>query len=283
MSMYLLLIAAAMLYAIQFIFNQKFQQSRGDGCDSALMFQMNVAIVGGCLMLILNHFHIKVTLFSGIMAMLYAVDIILYIYFSMKAFANANLSVYSIFAMLGGMILPMIYGIVFCDEGVTVAKVISCVLITLSLMLTFEKASSSKRCVGYYLAVFICNGMMAVISKIHQSNAAQCTDSRSFVAMTYAFVFCIALVWYGVRNRKMVLLMPKEFALSSGYAVCNGLAEMFCLIALTKLPASVQYPMITGGVILFSTVVSAVMEKHRSLKSICSAVIALIASIVIIF
>lgn len=282
MSMYLLLVAAAILFAIQFIFNQKYQQSKGEGCDAALLFQIYVAVASGCLMLLLNRFYIKLTLFSVMVAVFYAVDIILYIYFSMKAFANANLSVYSIFTMLGGMILPFVYGTVFCDEGITVSKVISFVLIVVSLVLTYSKGNSSTKCMRYYLAVFFFNGMMAVISKIHQSNVAHCTDSRSFLAITYVCVFIIALVWYFVRNRKMTLLTPKESAFSLGYALCNGIAEMFCLIALTKLPASVQYPMITGGVILFSTIVSIVVEKQRSVKSICSALIALVASFIII-
>lgn len=134
----------------------------------------------------------------------------------------------------------------------------------------------------YYLAVFFFNGMMGVISKIHQSNTEQCTDSRSFLVMTYAGVFIVALVWYFMRNSELTLLTPKESAYSLGYALCNGLAEMFCLIALTKLQASVQYPIITGGVILFSTIFSFVVEKHRGFKSICSAAIAIFASIIII-
>ena len=124
--------------------------------------------------------------------------------------------------------------------------------------------------------------MMTVLSKIHQSNTAQRTDSRSFIALTYGFVFGIALVWYFKRNRKMTFMTPKEIVFSSCYAVCNGIAEMFCLIAFTKLPASVQYPIIIGGVILFSTIVSAVAEMQRSVKSICSAVIALLATVIII-
>lgn len=134
--------------------------------------------------------------------------------------------------MLGGMILPFAYGTVFCDAGITVSKVISFVLIVVSLVLTYSKGNSSTKCMRYYLAVFFFNGMMAVISKIHQSNVAHCTDSRSFLAITYACVFVIALVWYFVRNRKMTLLTPKESAFSLGYALCNGIAEMFCLIAL---------------------------------------------------
>lgn len=282
MAMYLLLVAAAIFYAMQFIFNQKFQQSKGTGVDATLLFQIVVSVVGGCLMLVLNRFHISVTWFSGVMALLYAVDIMLYIYFSMKAFANGNLSVYSIFAMLGGMILPFVYGTAFCHEGITLPKIISCVFIAAALLLTFEKGNSKGKSIGRYLAVFIFNGMMGVLLKIHQSNEAQCTDSRSFLAIAYGFMLCIALAWYLKRNRKRIMMKPKEIVYSSCYAVCNGVAEMFCLIALTKLPASVQFPIITGGVILFSTIVSAVTEKQRSVKSICSAAIALLATVIII-
>ena len=282
MGMYFLLVIVAILFSTTFIFNKNFQKSRGDGCDSNLLFQMNTAMVTVFLMLVLNRFRIEVTLFSVIMGVVYAIDIILYIYFCLKAFCTANLSVFSIFAMLGGMILPFIYGTAFCDEGITLAKVMSCVFIAIALLLTFEKGKNSKKCITYYLAVFVFNGMMGVISKIHQSYAEMAVDSRSYVAITYTVVFVISLLWYIKRNGKITMITKKEFMYTTCFAVCNGVAELCCLIALTKLPASVQYPIVTGGTILFSAVVSAVIEKQRSVKSICSAVIALIASIIII-
>jgi len=282
MTMYLLLVAGAMLFASQFIFNQNFQKCRGDDVNSTLLFQIHTAFVCVLLMFVLNRFQIAITGFSVIVGTIYAVDIILYIYFSMKAFTTANLSVYSIFAMLGGMILPFLYGTVFCNEEVTIPKVVSCVFIALALGLTFEKGKNSKKCMGYYLAVFFFNGMMGVFSTIHQSNVEQCTDSRSFVAITYGVVFFLSLTWYIGRNKKLARITVKEFGFASGYAICGGIAEMFLLIALTVLPASVQYPIVTGGVILFSTIVSAIVEKQASRKSICSAVIALIATVIII-
>lgn len=279
--MYLLLVIAAMLFAAQFVFNQRFQNLRGSGLDSTLLFQMNVGMATIILMLLLNRFHIRVTLFSAIMALILAIDTMCYLYFSMKAFVSANLSVYSIFAMLGGMLLPFVYGTAFCNEEITVTKVICCVFIAVSLALTFENGKSSTKCRRYYLAVFVFNGLMGVINKIHQSNTEVCTDSRSFVAMAYIGIFGISLVWYIIRNRRIAVITPKELTLTSCYALCNGIAELFCLIALTKLPASVQYPIITGGVIFFSTLVSILVEKQRSMRSICSTVIALLSTVVI--
>ena len=121
-----------------------------------------------------------------------------------------------------------------------------------------------------------------VVSKIHQSNTAQCTVSNSFLAMAYFFVCVISLIWYLARNKSFSFIKLKEFIMTLCYGISNGLAELLCLIALTSLPASVQYPMITGGTILFSAIVSAVTEKQRSIKIICSALVALVASIIII-
>ena len=132
------------------------------------------------------------------------------------------------------------------------------------------------------MAVFVFNGMMGVISKIHQSNPGKCTDSNSFMVMVFGFLLIISLVWYVIRNKKVDSLNPMEYLFTSGYAVCNGLGELFCLLALTTLPASVQFPMITGGVIFFSAVVSGLTEKKQSRKGILSVLAALAATIIIV-
>lgn len=119
MSMYLLLVLADILFSSTFIFNQKFQKTRGEGVDSTLLFQIYMSLVTVLVMLALNKLHFRATWFSLVMGTVYAIDITLYIYFSMKAFKTANLSVYSIFAMLGGMILPFFYGTVFRGEEIT--------------------------------------------------------------------------------------------------------------------------------------------------------------------
>lgn len=280
--MYVLLIVAALLFAVQFIFQQRYQNDNGTGIDATLLFQIHTALVMVLLMLILNRFQIQLTLFSVALGFIYAIDVILFIFSSMKAFSIANLSVYSIFAMLGGMIVPFVYGTAFCDEGISGAKILSCVLIAISLMLTFEKERQSKKAMLVYLAVFVFNGLMGVISKIHQSNTQMCTDSRSFMAITYSFIFVLSLGWYLLRNKRIKVLSGKELVYSGSYALCSGIAELCCLIALTVLPASVQYPIVTGGTILFSTIVSMITSKKISIKEMLSALIALIATCAII-
>lgn len=281
--MFILLIIAAILFSAQFIFFQNFQKRKGIGFETTLIFQGYVATISFFILLILNRFQVRITPFSAVMALFYAVVIISFTYFGMRAFQSANLSVYSIFSMLGGMVLPLVFGIVFYDEKMTISKGVCCALIVISLLLTLEKGKSIKKCWIYYIAIFILNGLMGVISKIHQSSRSIHTDSKSFMMIVYLWVFIICLLWYLTKNIKITVLKRKEFALTFGYAMCNCIAELFCLIALTELPASVQYPMISGGVILFSVIVSAIMGTKIKVLNVWSAVIALMATIIIMF
>jgi multidrug transporter EmrE-like cation transporter len=69
----------------------------------------------------------------------------------------------------------------------------------------------------------------------------------------------------------------------SGYAVCNGIGNLFCQIALTTLPASVQYPIITGGVMVFSTLISLARQEPIGGKTYLAATLACLSTILILF
>lgn len=62
----------------------------------------------------------------------------------------------------------------------------------------------------------------------------------------------------------------------------NHLANLLLVIALAVLPASAQYPMITGGVMIVSTVISLPSKKKPSGKEILSAVLAFAGILVLV-
>ena len=70
-----------------------------------------------------------------------------------KAFTYANLSVYSVFAMIGGMVLPFVYGIM-CGEEFKLIRVVCCVLIAICVTMSINKSEHSGRAIKYYMAVF---------------------------------------------------------------------------------------------------------------------------------
>ena len=97
--------------------------------SAALAFSLYKGLVVIVMMLCLNKFRMEFTLFSLALSGVYALCYILMTYYSLKAFYVANLSVYSVFTMLGGMMLPFLAGTTFFGEDISVYKVLCCALI----------------------------------------------------------------------------------------------------------------------------------------------------------
>ena len=132
------------------------------------------------------------------MAILSALNMMAYNYCSLKALGKINLSLFSVFAMLGGMALPFLSGILFHGESVTISKCACFVIITLALCLTVKKDGSSGGAF-YYAGVFVFNGMSGVISKIYYAlpferiSAAGYSMLTSLVTITVSLLFVLII------------------------------------------------------------------------------------------
>jgi hypothetical protein len=236
-------------------------------------------------MLLISGFKIQFSWFSLLMATVYAVSSMAMSYYSLKAFAVANLSVYSVFSMLGGMILPFFLGVLFFDEGdKLVFKIICCALIVVAVLLNVKSGKQDKKALFYYFAVFVLNGMSGVISKLHQSSSLSPVDSSSFMLWSAVVTVVLSAAWLLIAYRQIPLIKGKNIFFVTGYGVFNGLGNLFLLIALSGengLPASVQYPLVTGGVMVCSTIISTIRKEKLTVREYIATFIALLASIFI--
>ncbi len=281
--MYAFLTAAALLFAMQFLFNQQFRKLNGDGDDSTVIFAGYTHGISFLIMLVLSGFRLEFTWFSVLIAAIYAVVVLGYNYASLKSFATANLSVFSIYAMLGGMLLPLAYGVIFCDEKLNIFKIFCIILIGIATTLSFEKSTTKGNNLKYYLGVFVLNGMVGVLSKIHQSDSSLAVDSKSFMATVNIFVFVICLAYQLIKNKKIAKVSLKSLGSISAHAFCNGIGNLLCLIALVSLPASVQFPITTGGVMVFSTIISLIRKEKPSPKTLISTAVAFVSTVLMMF
>lgn len=280
---YFLVVIAVVLFSLQFLFNQRFEHSRGAGLKSALEFSLYKSAVIVVIMLIISGFKVEITPFSLVMSVIYAVSGIAMTVFSMKAFSVANLSVYSVFSMLGGMLLPFILGVGFYNEELSLFKIICCLLIVVSVLLNIKKGTQDKKAIIYYMAVFVLNGLAGVISKIHQSSDMPHSDSSGFMMLTSLVTVVICAVMLLIKYKTIPVIKGKELLFASGYGVFNGVGNLFLLISLVHLPASVQYPLVTGGVMLFSTLISAIRKEKISKREYIAAAISFVASVLMAF
>lgn len=276
---YVLVVFATVLFSFQFLFNQKFQANNGTGMGPTLTFTLyrNAATV--IIMFCIAGFRIEFYGFSMAIAAIYACNSVMMTYFSMKAFAVTNLSVYSVFTMLGGMFLPFVQGVAFYNEALTFPRILCCIMIALAVILTASKEKSDKRAVLYYALVFLFNGMSGVLSKIHQSSARPHTDSPGFMLWTGIFSMIMAVVLSALTGNSIPKLSRRDIPYVFGFGLFCGIGNLFLLISLKNLPSSVQYPIVTGGVMALSTVISILRKERVTTRSKIAAAIAFVASV----
>ena len=249
---YALVIVSTVLFSLQFLFNQRFQQTYGTGMKATQVFSLYKSLVIILMMLLISGFKVQFSWFSLVMATVYAVSGITMGYYSLKAFSVANLSVYSVFSMLGGMILPFFLGVIFFDEGDNLPfKIVCCALIVVAVLLNVKSGKQDKKALFYYFAVFVLNGMSGVISKLHQSSARPHVDSTSFMLLAAAVTVVISAAWLLIAYRHIPLIKGKSILF------------------------------VTGGVMVCSTIISTVRREKLTVREYIATAIALLASVFI--
>lgn len=278
---YFLIVIASVLFSLQFVFNSGYEKECKSSWQSALNFSLYTAIAGFLGMFAINGFKMNFSFFSLAVALVYSIASILYSYSSIKSFESINLSMYSMFAMLGGMLLPFLVGIGFYNEEITPIRIVGCVLIAVALIAQVQKSEKKNGATKFYFFVFILNGMFGVLSKFHQTNGELSIDSTSFLmlASLWTIVFCVLLK--GKPQKHLYHVNRKALVYCVGYALFNSVGNLLLLIALQHLPASVQYPIVTGGVIVISTLIALARKEHVTIREGGGATVALLATILI--
>lgn len=280
---YLMLVVSAALFSSQFLFYQRYQKRRGSSFENSLTFSVYSSSVSFVIMLFLNKFSIEVTPFSLTVAVGFAFVNILIGYCSIKAFETASLTVFSMFSMLGGMLLPFVYGIAFFKEPFTIPKIICCILIIISLFLVTDMGKSKKGALKYYFFVFVLNGLSGVFAKFHQSHTDICVNSQSYSALCSIATFVLCAIIFAVKYKSFPKITLKEGEIIAPYAFFNGMGNLLLLFAVRVLPASVQYPFVTGGVIVFSAIIGFLRKEKIKPLNVLSIFTALLATILLMF
>lgn len=280
MIYYGLLGLAVVMFAFQFLFNGIFEKEYGNGMRALLVFSAGSSATGLLALLVINGFKFEFTPFSLSIAVLAAIDFMGYSFFSLKSLGRINLSLYSVFAMLGGMALPFLTGIVFYNEELTAIKLISFALIVLSLFLTVEKGGN-KSGYKYYAGVFILNGLSGVISTIFQKAPYEKISEAGFSVLTVLVILVISLIFLPLTASRSKKLSLKAAVSMSVYGVISRVGNFFLLLALAHIPASAQYPFVTGGVMAVSTVICCFTDNKPKKRELIAVAVSFAALVIL--
>lgn len=204
------------------------------------------------------------------------------------------MSVYTMFLMLGGMLLPYLFGVVWLDEPLSVFRIIGVILLIVSLALPCISEFKSAKALFLILCgiVFVMNGFVSITSKIHQIEQTYAVvEAGGFVVLTNLFngilsaivltVICITTGSKPELKGGRMTLLP---VIVVSAALLSGGSYMLQLIGASNLPASVLYPMITGGSMVLTAVAARVFYKEKPDKlSLIGLILAFFATLLFLF
>ena len=281
---YILILLAVACFAAQFAFTKLYEGAVKQTLTTTLVMLAATGLIGALMFFCVGGFRLSFSPISTLWAVVFALIMIPYYVIGIKVLSLGSLAVYSMFMMLGGMLVPFFYGVLLLNEPLSVGKIAGTVLLTVFIVLqalwgsTSEDTESKKGTKALFfvlcLVIFFINGMTGVIAKAH-SISEGAVDETSFTATYCALTALLSLVLLGIsvlKNRKEAIpqiksaLTPRAILIMVllGAAAYGG--NFLQLLAAGNVPASVQFPLVSGGVIVLSALVSAFIFREKISK-----------------
>lgn len=279
-----LIVFATFLFSIQFVFNDVYQRGEGANVVTAMLFSGLTGLAGYAMLVFTNADAFQYSFFSMALAFVSAAKNVLSAYLSIIVLSRANLSVFSLYSMLGGMLLPFAYAILFCGEPLTWQKCVCTLLIMAALLIglrgketTAEEKKKQGSPLPWYLGVFVMNGLSGVFSTIHQRAGDIAVSASAYSLMERGWGLLIVIVVLFICRRMgqpITLKRPaRSIGSSAGYGVITTFANLILLIALLHVDASIQYPIVTGGVIVLSLMWDWILGKKPNRYAVGAAAV----------
>ena len=314
---YAMLIGASFLFGSQFMVTKAFEKNYGKTVRASLSFSLLYSLFAGVIFFIIKLISsgtvFNLNSFSLCMAFGLSLVNILSSAIGIKTLALGDIAVYSLFLMLGGMIVPFFAGIVFLKESVSVCNLIgvAIMIIALCLPVFFGKKNKNtveaqtdgdtkkKTSVFFYVLcvfLFILNGLSSTLSKFNSVREGAALGAE-FTFYTYGIQFVISLAAFALttalgksdktqneEKQPGILVRPVAIGCGAAFGAVNGTAFLMSSVAAEHVVAVAQYPLITGATILFSSLLAFLFyrEKPTALQLV-QIVISLAATILFMF
>ena len=202
-----------------------------------------------------------------------------YMICSLRAVMCGKLAVFTMFLMLGGMIFPTIFGVLFLNETMSWFKIIGVILLIFSMIFSATEKTGEKNTKKFYVLcaiAFVCNGLVSIFSKVHQisENALNTFQFSFWQSVVVAASVGIFLIICAVTNRKQEnfndsvrqAISIKSLGLIFLITLIMRAGSVLMLFAAKDVPASFLYPLVTGVTIIITAVFGRVFFAERVSK-----------------
>ena len=284
MKYYLMIVLAVILLAGDFAVNKLYQKRYGISLETGLKFNALMGLFTAIIFFVINEFRFEFSAFSMLMAGIVALSIMSYNILGFRVLKSGSMAFYTLFLMCGGMFVPYVWGALFLQEKLSFMHLAGLILIISAMVLTAnDKKLPSKRILALCVIIFFLNGISSVAGKMHQIEGTyHCVTETEFLISTGFAKFVIAAAVYTavkIYNRKDFIDKRAKYGFSQGVllivlsTLLSGLSYILQLNSAKEIPATVLYPLITGGTIIFSSLAGMAFFDEKISKRLILSII----------
>ncbi len=201
-------------------------------------------------------------------SVLFALSYILGTVFALEAISCGSLSLTALIISYS-LLLPTIYGLVFLKDPIGAWFIPGFIFLVISLFLTNAKNETVK--INFKWAIFatlasVGNGMCSVSQKMQQVRF-EGAYKNEFMILALSIVAAFLLVYSPIKERRQMTSFIKagwKEAILCGLA--NGIVNMLVMVLSGTMPASLLFPLISGGGILITHLVARFYYKEKLSK-----------------
>jgi len=284
-------------FSVQFIFSKMYQKNSNGSINASLWMTIFYATASLILFGSQIGFTPDIPTTSIIYATIYTFAGILTTLSSILGMKLGKISTISTFMLLGGMVLPFFYGIIFLKESITTFKIIAIIIMIVALIpslinndKTKNKENNKKNHLLYNLvliSVFIGNGAISIITNaakniVENPSTFPEKDYMFVVATTQIIIAVIVALIIAIKNtvnkkesfsKTLFTGIGKTYSLTAiiiaaffaaVYGIFNALGNLYSLkcVAL-EMDASIQFPVISGSVIVLTAFIGWGLFKEK--------------------
>lgn len=190
--------------------------------------------------------------------------------FSFLAIKEGSLSLSSLIISYS-LLVPSAYGLIFQNEKFTLFLLIGLSLLIISLFLInfekkMEKPQITFKWLIYIVLAFLGNGFCSTVQRIQQ---IECEGKfkNEFMVVALLISFLVFMVLTILYDRKDLLVNVKKGFISCFICgISNGVVNLFVIILSLSMAASVMFPIISAGGIIFSAITAIFLFKEKLSK-----------------
>lgn len=288
---YALIIFSALLTSLSFIFTKMYQKTEGTSSYVGFRWSCATGIFTIIIFLCINGFSAGFTPYSFLMAFLQSAFTTLYTIVSLKLMKMGTVALYTLFLMTGGMIVPYFMGLIFLDEPSNITKTIGLIVTVLGVVMTnFSKEKINLKQLLLCILVFFLNGGVSAVSKLHQVETTyETVGTVDFIILMgiARVIFSLALIMF-LKNKKEPL--PNNKPVKSSFhwiyicictVIVTSLSSYIQLDGARTIDASIIYPIITGGTIIFTALSAGIFFREKITKNVLASIILCTVGIVL--